>query len=245
MGIIDKKQLLESYTLCDMFLMPSKGESFGLMAIEAMACSRPVIIFDNTALPSVTFAPDCGLLVENNNADKLREAILKLCDDVNERERRGNLGRKIVEENYNVNDYHKKIISLYESVFDNKLNIDQSKFDNVSKPNTDEIAYLNHLLYVVTNQIFNRAPKMFSIYNQFKKPPKKTEIDYSNYFVREIIEDYNNRLYNFYSLIINKPMYKPSSNQLTNKLKVGIFLLNYDARGLLKIFYSKIIEKKR
>ena len=105
MGTMDDKQLLYAYNACDMFLMPSKGESFGMMAVEAMACSRPVIVFDNTALPSVTFAPECGVLVENNNSIKLMEAIKHLIDNPEEGEKRGLLGRKIAEENYNIKKY--------------------------------------------------------------------------------------------------------------------------------------------
>ncbi len=75
MGSMNNEQLLYAYNACDMFLMPSLGESFGMMAIEAMACEKPVVVFDNTALPSVTFAPECGVLVEDRNSNKLREAI--------------------------------------------------------------------------------------------------------------------------------------------------------------------------
>jgi hypothetical protein len=32
-----------------------------------MWCEKPVIVFDNTALPSDTFAPECGYLVKNKD----------------------------------------------------------------------------------------------------------------------------------------------------------------------------------
>ena len=41
LGTINNEEMLEAYRLCDIFLMPSKGETFGLMAVEAMSCSRP------------------------------------------------------------------------------------------------------------------------------------------------------------------------------------------------------------
>ena len=41
--------------------MPSVAEAFGMMAVESMACGKPVIVFDGTSLPEVTRAPDIGL----------------------------------------------------------------------------------------------------------------------------------------------------------------------------------------
>ncbi|MDZ4179245.1 MAG: glycosyltransferase, partial [Coriobacteriia bacterium] len=49
------------FSACDAFLMPSTGESFGLMALEAMAAGRPVVCFTDTAVASVTHAPECGI----------------------------------------------------------------------------------------------------------------------------------------------------------------------------------------
>ena len=60
----DEALLSDLYAACDFFAMPSKAEAFGLMAIEAMACGRPVLSLEGTALPSITFAPDAGLAVE-------------------------------------------------------------------------------------------------------------------------------------------------------------------------------------
>ena len=39
----DEALLSDLYAACDFFAMPSKAEAFGLMAIEAMACGRPVL----------------------------------------------------------------------------------------------------------------------------------------------------------------------------------------------------------
>ena len=132
MGRMNDKELLYAYNACDIFLMPSIGETFGMMAIEAMACEKPVIIFNNTALPDVTFAPECGVLVENKNSDKLKEAIEYLITHEEERRRRGKLGRKLCEEHYSIEKYNMSLINLYKKMKKTehkKINLDKIKYN--------------------------------------------------------------------------------------------------------------------
>lgn len=114
--INDDKLLRDVLSISDIFLMPSLGESFGMMAIEAMACSTPVIVFENTALPGVTFAPDVGLSVENKNSTALSEAIAHLIDSPKEREKRGIESRKKAELHYNEKKHVESIVKIYQDL---------------------------------------------------------------------------------------------------------------------------------
>jgi len=118
--IDDLARLSDYYSACNVFLMPSIAESFGLMAVEAMASSRPVICFDQTALPSVTHAPECGIAVPKGDTDGLMEAIQKLRNNPGEASVRGELGRKTVIENYRFEDYVRKHIELYTEILDRR-----------------------------------------------------------------------------------------------------------------------------
>lgn len=104
------------FSACDVFLMPSLAEAFGLMAVEAMAAGRPVVCFEGTALPAVTYAPDCGIAVPVGDAAALRAALDRLAEDPSEADRRGTLGRKIVAEQYGYGHYLDSMAELYESV---------------------------------------------------------------------------------------------------------------------------------
>ncbi|MCB1020886.1 MAG: glycosyltransferase family 4 protein [Acidobacteria bacterium] len=61
---VDDDLLASIYNAADLFVFPSHYEGFGLPAIEAMACGRPVVCSDATALPEVVdgaailFRPD-------------------------------------------------------------------------------------------------------------------------------------------------------------------------------------------
>lgn len=112
----DPQLLADFYSACDVFLMPSTAESFGLMAIEAMASSRPVICFAGTSLPSVTFAPECGISVPQGDIEALLNAVLLLRDTPEEARRRGRLGRKKVEEHYQFQDYVRRHLELYTEI---------------------------------------------------------------------------------------------------------------------------------
>jgi len=121
LGWQDDVQLLaDFYSACDVFLMPSIAESFGLMAIEAMASARPVICFEGTALPAVTFAPECGIAVPKRDAESLLAAVKRLRTHPEEARKRGELGRKIAEREYCFSDYVRRHLELYAEILERK-----------------------------------------------------------------------------------------------------------------------------
>lgn len=76
--IYDDRRMADLYQACDLFLMPSRFESFGMMAIEAMACAKTVLVLDTpgSALPETVNAPECGIAVkEERYAKELKRII--------------------------------------------------------------------------------------------------------------------------------------------------------------------------
>jgi glycosyltransferase involved in cell wall biosynthesis len=117
LGWIEDDSLYASaLSACDAVLMPSIAESFGLMAVEAMAAGRPVICFQDTAVAGVAHAPECGIAVPLGDAGALRVAIDWLATDPSEAERRGAIGRALVEEVYRHSDYLAALTNLYANV---------------------------------------------------------------------------------------------------------------------------------
>ncbi|MFP5080451.1 N-acetyl-alpha-D-glucosaminyl L-malate synthase BshA [Pedobacter sp. JCM 36344] len=72
----------EILSVSDLFLMPSESESFGLAALEAMACKVPAITSNAGGLPELNVDGFCGFMSNVGDVDDMAEkAILILQDD--------------------------------------------------------------------------------------------------------------------------------------------------------------------
>ena len=67
--------------LTDLFLLPSETESFGLAALEAMACKVPVISSNSGGLPEVNFDGVSGYLSDVGNVEEMAQNALKIFKD--------------------------------------------------------------------------------------------------------------------------------------------------------------------
>jgi len=66
----------------DLYMLPSKSESFGLSALEALSCSVPVIGTNTGGLPEVVIDGQCGYLCDPNDVKSLANRALKiLCSE--------------------------------------------------------------------------------------------------------------------------------------------------------------------
>lgn len=79
---------------CDIAVVPStEPESFGLVAIEAMAASKPVVAAAHGGLLEIVEDGKTGFLVEPNNAQALAEALKRLISNQGMRQSYGNAGK--------------------------------------------------------------------------------------------------------------------------------------------------------
>ena len=68
----------ELLAVCDLFVMPSESESFGLAALEAMACEVPVISSNIGGLPEVNLHGKTGYLSEVGDVDSMAGNAIKI-----------------------------------------------------------------------------------------------------------------------------------------------------------------------
>lgn len=117
-GWIDGERLVEALSAADLFLMPSLQESFGLMAVESMACATPAVVFEGSALPDVVHVPEAGIAVPAKDSGALALAIDDLLVDVEKRIEMGSRGRVLVEKEYTLQRYARRHVRLYEEAID-------------------------------------------------------------------------------------------------------------------------------
>ena len=72
------KSTKEVLNISDLFILPSSKESFGLSALEAMACGVPVIASDSGGIPEVISHGECGLLNSVGDTYQMTKNALKL-----------------------------------------------------------------------------------------------------------------------------------------------------------------------
>jgi N-acetyl-alpha-D-glucosaminyl L-malate synthase BshA len=71
----------ELLAICDLFVIPSESESFGLAALEAMACEVPVISSNSGGLPEVNISGVTGFMSDPGNVDEMAENAIKILSD--------------------------------------------------------------------------------------------------------------------------------------------------------------------
>ncbi|MDA9160743.1 glycosyltransferase, partial [Flavobacteriaceae bacterium] len=102
----------------DLFLLPSEKESFGLAALEAMALKVPVISSNAGGLKDLNINGNSGYTSDVGDIDSMAQNAIKILTD-------NSLEKKYRSQAFeNAKKYDiKKVIPLYEKIYDEALNI--------------------------------------------------------------------------------------------------------------------------
>ena len=92
-GALPREQVLARYAACDLFVAPSKYESFGLIFVEAMCFGKPVVAFSVGGAAEIVEDGVNGLLAPPGDAEALARAVARLVEDAALRETLGRRAR--------------------------------------------------------------------------------------------------------------------------------------------------------
>ncbi len=110
----------EILACADLFLLPSRDESFGLAALEALACGAPVIGTETGGLPEVVRHGETGFLYPLGAVEKMAEAGSALLTDPVRWKRFSQAAREDAVERFS----SERVVPLYENLYWDVLNGD-------------------------------------------------------------------------------------------------------------------------
>ncbi|MGJ0523815.1 glycosyltransferase [Burkholderia gladioli] len=110
-----------AYAQCDMFVAPSRFESFGLVFLEAMREGKPVIGCDAGGMPEIISADVSGLLAAPGDVKSLAQAIRALAGSPDLRGRMGAAGKRLFEERFTSTRMASDSAALYALAVRNRL----------------------------------------------------------------------------------------------------------------------------
>ena len=117
LGHASDEDLVAYYHACDVFALPSitNQEMFGLVQLEAMACSKPVISTTvPTGVPWVNQHGKTGYTVTPGNSAELKQAIQRLLSSPQLRDEMGAAGRARVQRHFTSTRMAEGILQVYQ-----------------------------------------------------------------------------------------------------------------------------------
>ncbi len=118
---VPESERIAYYAACDLAVLPSLYEPFGIVSLEAMAMEKPIVVgasgvsgFRDQVVPSGK--SQTGVHVDGNNVYDIAWGINSLLDDMNEAVRMGKRGRKVVERHFTWDKAAESTINVYKGV---------------------------------------------------------------------------------------------------------------------------------
>jgi glycosyltransferase involved in cell wall biosynthesis len=106
------------YAAADIFVFPTRWDTFGIAVIEAMASGLPVVASNLNALPEIVGDGTSGLLVPMEDAAALGAAIERLGQDPERRRRMGLEGRQAAERRFDLAANASRVLDVMKEVAD-------------------------------------------------------------------------------------------------------------------------------
>lgn len=115
-GRVDNDLIPDYINKMDIVCLPSLSESFGVTAVEACACGRPVVCTNVGGLKEIVFDDYNGFVVPPKDVLKLKEKLKLLIQDKDKMREFSINARKVAEDKYNWQENASIMEKLYKSI---------------------------------------------------------------------------------------------------------------------------------
>jgi len=121
-GYCPRERLPQLYDKSDVFILPSLAESFGMVFVEAMASSLPIIAAKTGGVVDLV-KKENGILVQPGNIEEIKKAIVTMKNSYDMRVTMGKANRKRVIEHYSWKSVTQKYLEIYQTLQYNELKL--------------------------------------------------------------------------------------------------------------------------
>ena len=97
-------------------IVPTSRYTCGSTVFNAMICGKPILVNQGTSTTRKVAEENCGLAVDGNNIEEIREAIIKLRDNPQLCEELGANARKAYEQRYSWQIMEQRLVALYQEL---------------------------------------------------------------------------------------------------------------------------------
>lgn len=113
-GALSDEDLLKALVDCDVFVVPSRFEAFGMAILEACYFSKPLVL--TSSCQNAASFDGHGALVAAPEPEALGAAISRYLADPALREANGRLGRQVLDERFILSEVRKQLERLYAEI---------------------------------------------------------------------------------------------------------------------------------
>jgi phosphatidylinositol alpha-1,6-mannosyltransferase len=121
-GFVSEATLAELYGRCAAFVMPSRGEGFGLVFLEAMRAGKPVLAARASAAEEIVEDGGTGLLVDPDDRNELAAALSRLLAEPEAAQRLGEAGRERWRREFGVERFRERLRPMLDALTHQKTN---------------------------------------------------------------------------------------------------------------------------
>lgn len=101
----DQKELAEIYSAADIFLNPTREDTFPTVNMESIACGTPVLSFDIGG-SSETILDECGLVIKDFSIEEVKNNIYKIRENLSQFKLKCKENRDLYDENKRISGYY-------------------------------------------------------------------------------------------------------------------------------------------
>jgi len=119
LGKVSDRELLKLYNMCSLFIMPSREiknqgqvEGFGIVYLEANACSKPVIASCSGGIEDCVIDGYNGIIINPLDLEDIKNVTIKLLEDKELREKLGAQGRQRVLDEFNWSNFVNSVFDI-------------------------------------------------------------------------------------------------------------------------------------